>query len=315
MPSVSGSRPPLRPEPAARGLATADPEEVADLVGAAWAGVLALAGRLDLDRPTRVPGRTVRDVLVPLGSWPEHTRFARLVDDVRRGRQPEADDVDARDALLVAAHRDADAVELVAALTQARDRSLAFLTGPDAVELGLEVVDSPVGPLPLTGVVVAAAYDLAVHALDATAADDVPPGLLDAGIGALVDTTGALAARNGVRATFAVLTPLGGWACGAEGESWTTLRLDAGVPLGELHWPTLAGDAADVLDASAGRRAALTLLLGRRLRLHDVPGLMTLLPALDGVPGLPGGAALRAAAQTLGHTGRLMGRLSSALRS
>jgi len=312
---VSGPRPPLRPEPAARGFASADPADVADLVAAAWAGVLELAGRLDLGRPSRVPGRTVGDVLVPLGSWPEHTRFDRLVDDVRLGRDPDPDDADARDALLVAAHRGADVDELTAALTQARDRCLAFLTGPDADELGREPADSPVGPLPLTCVIAAGAYDLAVRALDAAPAADVPAGLLDAGIGALVDTTGALAARGGVRATFAVITPLGCWACGADGEDWTTMRLASGLAPGELHWPALQGDAADVLDASTGRRPVLQLLLTRRLRLHDVPGLMTLLPALDGVPGLPGGAALRAAAAAVGQTGRLVGRIGSALRA
>lgn len=311
---MSGSRPPLRPEPAARGLASIDPEDVADLVGTAWGAMGELAGRLDLDVPSRLPGWTVRDVLVHLGSWPEHTRFDQLVDDVRLGREPEPDDVDARNALVVAAHRDAAATEIVDALDRARDRALAFLTGPDVERLGREPADSPVGPLPLTCVVAASAYELAVHALDVTGADDVPPGLLDVGVGALVDTTGALAARSGVRTTFAVLTPGGGWACGADDDSWTTMRLEPGAPVSELGWPTLQGEAADVLDASAGRRPVIQLLLNRRLRLHDIPGLLTLLPALESVPGLPGGAALRAAARTLGQTGRLVGRIGSALR-
>jgi len=312
---VSGPRPPLRPEPAARGLASVDPEEVAHLVRGAWDGVLDLAGRLDLDRPSRLPGWTVRDVLTHLGSWPEHTRFDRLVEDVRWGRLSEPEDVDARNALVVAAHRDADAAEVTAALERARDRALAFLTGPDVDSLGREPADSPVGPLPLTSVVVASAYELAVHGLDVAAADDVPAPLLDAGVGALVDTTGALAARSGVRTTFAVLTPLGSWACGTDEESWTTIHLPTAVPAAGLRWAALEGEAADVLDASAGRRPVVALLLTRRLRLHDVPGLLTLLPALDGVPGLPGGGALRAAALTLGHTGRLVGRLNAALRS
>jgi uncharacterized protein (TIGR03083 family) len=314
MPSVSGPRPPLRPEPVARGLASVDPSDVAELVAGAWDGVADLARRLDLDRPSRLPRWRVRDVLVHLGSWPEHTRFDRLVDDVRLGRAAEPEDVDARNALLVAAHRDAGADEIAAALEQARDRALAYLNGPDAERLGREPAESPVGLIPLTCVVAASAYELAVHALDVTAPDDVPRAVLEAGVGALVDTTGALCARSGVNGRFAVVTPGCGWACGADDGSWTTMRLEGGLSVAQLSWPTLRGEAADVIDGSAGRRPVLQLLLTRRLRLHDVAGLMTLLPALDGVPGLPGGAALRAAAQALGQTGRLVGRIGSVLR-
>jgi uncharacterized protein (TIGR03083 family) len=304
----------LRPEPAARGLASLDPADVAGLVSAAWDGVIALCARLDLERPSRLPGWTVRDVLVHLGSWPEHLRFERLVADVRTGRVPERDDVDARNALVVAAHRDAGAADLAAALRLARDAAVGFLLGPDAEELGREPAASPVGPLPLTGVIAASAYELAVHALDLTPPDGVPGAVLDAGIGALADTIGALTARSGTDTTFAVLTPLGGWAIGSSAGSWTTMRLPAGVSLGDLGWPTLEGAAADVLDASAGRRPVLQLMLTRRLRLHDVAGLMTLLPALESVPGLPGGAALRATAHILDRTGRLVGRLGDAVR-
>jgi uncharacterized protein (TIGR03083 family) len=305
----------LRPEPAARGLASIDPAELAELVGAAWGGMIELTVRLDLDRPSRLPDWTVRDVLVHLGSWPEHTRFERLVEDVRLGRTPDREDVDARNAKVVAAHRDADAAQIAAALAAARDRALDFLAGPDADTLGRLEADSPIGPLPLSGVIAAGCYELAVHALDVAEPGQVPAGLLDAGIAALVDTTGGLAARSGVRTTFAVLTPAFGWACGSSPGSWTTLRLDPGVPARELGWPTLQGEPADVLDASAGRRQAVALLLTRRLRLTDLPGLMTLLPALESVPGLPGGAALRAAARALGQTGRLVGRLGAAVRN
>jgi hypothetical protein len=92
------------------------------------------------------------------------------------------------------------------------------------------------------------------------------------------------------------------------------LRLDGEVNVRELRWPTVEWEAADVLDATAGRRPALAMVVSRRLRLHDVPGLMTLLPALDAVPGLPGGLALRTAAQALGRTGRIIGRLNQLAR-
>ncbi|HEY6795378.1 MAG TPA: hypothetical protein VI248_11930 [Kineosporiaceae bacterium] len=311
---MSGARPPLRPEPTARGLASLDPAELAELVTTAWGGMIELSGGLDLERPSRRPGRTVRDVLIPLGSWPEHLRFERLVDEVRTRRVPARDDVGARNALVVAAHRDADPADIDAALRRARDAALAFLRSPEAEQLGRELADSPVGALPLSGVIAASAYQLALRALDVAPPDDVPAGLLDAGVGTLVDTTGALAARSGVSTTFAVLTQLGGWVSGSGPECWTTMRLPEGLPAAELGWPSLEGAAADVLDGSAGRRPVLSLVLARRLRLHDVPGLITLLPALEAVPGLPGGAGLRAATRALGRAGHLMGQLGAVVR-
>jgi uncharacterized protein (TIGR03083 family) len=182
MPSVSGERPSLCPEPAGRGLASIDPAEIADLVTAAWDGAVELANQLDLDVPSRLPGWSVRDVLVHLGSWPEHTRFDRMVDDVRLGRVPDRDDVDARNAFVVAAHADAGRDEIVAALTQARDSALTFLTSPDAERLGRRTAWSRLGPLPLTCVLAASAFELAVHALDVTTPDTIPDRLLHAGV-------------------------------------------------------------------------------------------------------------------------------------
>jgi uncharacterized protein (TIGR03083 family) len=307
-------RPTLRPEPEGRGLASSDPDMVAELVASAWDAMAGLARSLPLDRPSRLDGWSVRDVLVHLGAWDEHPVFSTLLEDARAGRVHEQDDTDARNAMLVAAHHDAEADEIAASLELARDRATAFLASDEAETIGRHWTGSPVGLLPVTGVVAASAYELAVHALDIAAPHEVPASLLDAGIGALVDTTGALAARAGVEATFVVSTPLGSWACGSEGDAWTTLRLDGEVNVRELRWPTVEGEAADVLDATAGRRPALAMVVSRRLRLHDVPGLMTLLPALDAVPGLPGGLALRTAAQALGSTGRIIGRLSQLAR-
>jgi predicted lipid carrier protein YhbT len=74
------------------------------------------------------------------------------------------------------------------------------------------------------------------------------------------------------------------------------------------------GHAHDVLDAAAGRQPATTLLIGRRLRLHDITALLRLSPALDEVTGLPGGPALRAATRTLGQTAELVGRIGDVVR-
>ena len=91
------------------------------------------------------------------------------------------------------------------------------------------------------------------------------------------------------------LTPEGGWAFAAVPGAWTTLELPA------VRRPVAdrAGRAADLLDASAGRRAVPPMLARRDLRLHHVAGLLALAPIVEAVPGLPGGTALRAAVRNV----------------
>lgn len=308
---MSGSTPPLRPDVGDRGLATSDPAVVADLLDAAWSAAADLAVTLPLDLPARPPDRTVREVLVPLGAWEEHDRFVSLVRDARTDRVHEVDDAQARSALVVAAHHDADNAEVAGAIRRAGATAVAFLRSPAAGTLGRERTESAVGPLPLTCVLGAATYDLAVGLLDVAPPGDVPLALTDAAVGALVDVTAGLAARQGLDVTFLVRTPSTAWAAvtSAEGD-WTTLRL-AGSGLPDTGWPTVEGLEADILDAASGRRPPVPMLLSRRLRLRDVPGLLAVLPALDAVGSLPGGAALQAAARTVARTGQALSRLGA----
>lgn len=306
----------LRPEPGERGLSSGDPAEVAALLSGAWDAICDVATRVDLEAPSRLQGWSARDVLVHLGSWDESaTPLQERADDARTGRVRSEDDADARNTMVVAEHHDADVTEITAALRAGRDRTLSFLASPDVEVVGRRWVGSMVGQLPMTGVLVAQAYELAVHAIDLRPAglEQVPDALLDAGTGALADVAGALAARHGVSETFAVLTPAACWATGATGGSWTTVRLDPGVRASSLGWPAVAGSAQDVLDASAGRAIAVQLLATRRLRVHDVPGLLRLLPALGSVPGFPSGSAVQATLRALSQTGRMAGRVGGGI--
>lgn len=299
----------LRPEAGSRGLASADPTEALTVVKAAYLGAAALARRLDLDAPSRCRGWSRRDVLVHLGAWDEHQVFERLLDDARRGRIHEVDDADGRNALVVAAHSDAGAEDVAQALERAAGRAEAFLTSAEAETLGRRFCNSPVGPLPVTGILVASAYEVAVHTLDVAQREEIPPEVLDAGVAALVDTTGALVAREELNATFSVRTPDSTWVCGSHGSDWTTIRLAAEVD-SQPGWPGVHGHAADVLEAASGRVNPTHLLISRRLHIHDVPALVALLPALESVPSLAGSLAARTALRTLGQTGRLVGQLS-----
>ena len=307
----------LVPQAGERGLASAVPAQVAALLDDAWAGLLHVAADVDLDAPSRLKGWTARDVLVHLGTWDERSEVAERLDEARTSQVVSEDDRDARNAALVAEHHDASREEVLDALTAARARTADLLARPDADVVGRRWVGSLVGDLPLTGLLVAQAYELAVHALDlAPAGAGRPsPALLDAGVGALVDVTGGLAARQGLTAGFCVVTPGGSWAAGTVEDAWTTVRLGGDVLARDLPWPALEGAAEDVLDASAGRALAAQLVLTRRLRLHDVPGLLRLLPALEAAPGLPGGSAARAALQAARQTGGLAGRVAGRVGS
>lgn len=301
----------LTPQPGERGLASGDPASVTELVTGAWDALIGLAAAVDLDAPAGAEGLPARDLLVPLGAWDDRHGLTRREQDVHSVRVAPADDEAARVAALRAEHHDAGRAELLAALESARSRARAVLTAPDADTVGLRWVPSAVGDLPLTGLVVAQTLQLALTGLDLApvAGTTVDPRLLEAGTGALVDVTGALAGRHGITTAFAVSTPEARWATGALGGDWTTLRLDADRPVRDLPWPGVAGTGPDVLAAASGRVPAVQLLVTRRLRVQGVPALVRLLPALDGVPGVPGGPALRAALRGLDEGGRVAGRL------
>jgi hypothetical protein len=47
----------------------------------------------------------------------------------------------------------------------------------------------------------------------------------------------------------------------------------------------------------------------RRLRVHDIGGLLALAPIVQKAPGIPGGPILQLAARTVGGTGGMLGRM------
>jgi uncharacterized protein (TIGR03083 family) len=292
-------------------MASWEAADVAALVLPAWDEFIALAADVDLDAPSRVPGWTARAVCVHLGSWPGSRTLERMRAEARRGEvaDPRAGtfDQDSHNEAVLDARAGAPRAEVIAALTESRAAVAEYLGSDEPAQLGPRMVRSVLGPLPLTTLVGAGAYELAVHALDLAPAGARQPSaaLLSAGLASLVDTTGALAARCELSATAACIAPEGGWAFSAEPGAWTTLELPA-VPAG---WPAVLGHAAHLLDASAGRRSVPPMLARRDLRVHHVGGLLALAPIVEAVPGLPGGAALRTAVRNLRSVSRLVRRL------
>jgi uncharacterized protein (TIGR03083 family) len=287
-------------------MADAGRERVGPMVLGAWDAFLAAAGAVDLDRRTRLPGWRAREVCVHLGVWPDHAALAGLVASAAAGGTGTPADADAVNARVTAAHRDAPRAEVLAALRRGREATERYLTEEPA-ELDLAWTVATVGRLPLLSVVLGQAYELAVHGLDlaAAGAPPPPPEVLQAGLAALADVTGALAAHLDVTGGATLATPEGGWRFTADGGGWTVTE----VPPGDEGTPTVAADAALLLEAASGRVDPVTALARRRLRVRGMGGLLRLAPIVQAAPGIPGAPVLQLAARTLGSAGGLLGRL------
>jgi uncharacterized protein (TIGR03083 family) len=289
--------------PGTAGLASLPLAEQRERVLASWDGFLTAATAADLDRPSRLPGWTGHDVVVHVGDWPGVATLDRLLGEVRSGTVAPPYDPDPVNAAVVAAHRDETRADVLAAVRRSRQRLADWFDAPDAADgpraLGGATVMSVVGPLPLLTVVNASGYELAVHTLDL----GVRPAavLLDAGLAALVDVTGVFAHRRRLRTSLTAWTGWSGWQVRTGGDGWTTTPVRERPP-----GAVVEGDAAVLLDASAGRRAVPALLASRTMRVHGFADIVRLAPIVDEVPGLPGGPALKAAARWVGGAGRLL---------
>ena len=290
----------------ASGLASGDPGELSRRVVAAWDAFVDLAGAADLDRPSRLPGWSGREVCIHLGSWPGHRVVDTLLQSAAAGPPFEPHDADATNDRLVTEHRAASRDDVLTALATARSEVDAYFASARARELGSSPAGSPLGPLPVTTLLNAGCYELAVHALDLAPCGAPPPpaALLQSGLAALMDVTGALAARSGVDITVTAQTPDGGWAFRSDRTGWETTA----VPAGRFSGTGVRGSVVDLLDTSAGRVNLATLLLTRRLQVQRLDSFLRLAPLLHEVPGLPGGAALRGAVAGLGSVTKVLGR-------
>src|SRR3954470_21159623 len=287
-------------------MADAGRDEVGRRGLGAWDAFLGQAAEVDLTRSTRLPGWRAQEVCVHLGAWPDRTALAGLIADARAGGTGTPADPDAANARVTAAHRDASPAEVLAALRAAREATVRYLADePEWVDTAPTV--STVGRLPMLSVVLGQAYELAVHGLDLVSAGaPAPPAeVLQSGIAALADVTGALAAAEGITGGAALATPDGGWAFAADERGWPVRRLAAG------DVPGTAVEAAPdlLLDAASGRVNPVVALARRRLRVHQLAGLLELAPIVSARPRIPGGPILQLAARTLGSTGGLLGRL------
>jgi uncharacterized protein (TIGR03083 family) len=289
-----------------QGMADAGRERVGQMVLEAWDAFLDQAAAVDLDRPSRLPGWRAQEICVHLGVWDENTALADLIASARAGGEGTPPDVDAVNARVTAAHRDASREEVLAGLRRNRDATAAYLAD-EPVALDTAPTVSVVGKLPLLSVVLGQAYELAVHGLDLVSCGAPPPPqpVLHSGLAALADVTGALAASCDLTGGASLVTPEGGWAFAADDAGWT-VREVAG---GDTSGTAVEGSAELLLEAASGRVNPVPAVARRRLKVHELGGLLRLAPIVQVAPGIPGGPILQLAARTLGGAGGVLGRL------
>lgn len=281
-------------------------DEVGGRVLAAWDAFLGQAAAVDLQQSTRLPGWRAQEVCVHLGVWPEHAALADLIASARAGGSGNPPDVDEVNTAVTVAHRDASRTDVLAALHRNRDATVRYLADEPAV-LDAAPAVSTIGRLPLLSIVLGQAYELAVHGLDLAAigAPPVPASVLQSGLAALADVTGALAAQAGITGGATLATPDGGWIFAADEQGWTVDRVGAG----RVSGTAVEAPADLLLEAASGRVNPVAALAQRRLRVHQPAGLLRLAPIVQSTPGIPGGPILQLAARTLGGAGGVLGRL------
>ena len=276
------------------------------MVLGAWDAFLDRATGVDLDRPSRLPGWRAHEICVHLGRWDDHDPLAGLIASTRTGARDPRPDPDGVNTRVTLAHRTASREEVLAALWRNRDATARYLDEEPA-DLDTAPAMSVVGRLPLLAVVLGQAYELAVHGLDLVGcgAQPPPPAVLQSGLAALADVTGALAAALHVDGGAALVTPGGGWSFRATDGAWTVRRLAPGRADG----PSVEAAADLLLEAAAGRVNPVPAVVRGRLRVHDPADLLRLAPIVRHVPGIPGGPVLQLAARTMSGPVGLLARL------
>src|SRR4051795_11240874 len=233
-------------------MADAGRDEVGAMVLGAWDVFLEQAESVGLSRPSRLAGWRAQEICVHLGCWDDHTAMADLIASARAGGTGTPPDVDAVNARVTAAHRNASRDDVLAALRRNREATARYLAD-EPVELDTAPTVSVVGRLPLLSVVLGQAYELAVHGLDLAdaGAPPVPSSVLQSGLAALADVTGALAASCGIDGGATLATPEGGWrfAADGDGDGWTVTHVLPGAVSGAA----VEAPADVLLEAASGR--------------------------------------------------------------
>lgn len=282
----------LVPDRGDRGRVTSDLPDLLARTVQAWDELLVVVDDVDLRAIGRKDTRTAARTLVVLGSWPEGRPLPRIRDDALAGIV-EAEHLDDVEARIIAAHVDDDRAAILGALQRARHEVATWASSPDVAAEAVLPVGGPLGIVPLGTLVAATAFQCAVAARDlGPAGVSTPESLSAAGLSALIDTVGAVAAQQKASVCLAVITPGLSIGTGSRSGDWCTHRVSD-----DTTSPALLGDAGLLLDIAAGRASAPAAYARGDLRARDLTGLLALVQVLARAPGLPGTEGLRQALQ------------------
>lgn len=296
---------PLEPDVHEHGLASGDVAAIAASIDRAWALFEDVAAQADLSAASRKYGWSGRAVVAHVGHWEFGRNLADLLAEAHDG-DADVVDSDAVEARILAETASLPEDRILAALGEARRAAAEWLASDGPATWGLVHTSSPLGPLPVLTALNAGTYQLALAALDLEPCGATAPvELLEIGMTAMVDTTGALAARKHITGSFTAVTPGRIVGVGARGGHWRTAVLDEDPRSG----PGVVAPARIVLDVTSGRANVPHLYRTGELRVHDLAGLVRLAPVLEGVPGMPPVGAIGRAMQVVDAVGGLLGRL------
>lgn len=279
----------LVPEAGERGRVSSGLPATLAATVAAWDDLLQAVDGVDLRAPSRKSGRTAARTLVVLGSWPEGRPLPAIRQAALAG-DPTAEPLDAIEARVIQTHVDDSPQQMRESLLRARDEVASWAASTDVGREALLPVAGPLGIVPLGTLVAATAYQCAVAARDLEPAGvRAPAELLTAGLTALVDTVGAVAAQQDASLSLTAITPqirIGTGACDGD---WRTAQVR------DPEGPALMCDAGLLLDIASGRTSAPAAYARGDLKAEDLTGLLAVAQALSRAPGLPGTDGLRAA--------------------
>src|SRR6476469_1049122 len=108
-------------------MADAVREQVGRMVLEALDAFLDAAEGVDLSLESRLAGWRAQEICVHLGCWDDHTAMADLIASARAGGSGTPPAVDAVNARVTAAHRDASRDEVLAALRRNREATARYL--------------------------------------------------------------------------------------------------------------------------------------------------------------------------------------------
>lgn len=297
--------PALEPDAHEHGLASGDISTLAAAIDRAWALFEQTAAEVDPDAPSRKHGWTAQDLVSRLGQW----EFGRTLDDVLAdAHDGDADffDADEIDEQVRTRTAELPYEDVLTSLATARSTTSTWLASDGPATWALVHTSSPLGPLPVLTVLNAMTYQLSVTALDLEPCGATAPNeLLEVGLSALIDTTGALAARKHFTGSFLAVTPQRIVGVGSRGGHWRTRILDDDPHMG----PGAVATARVLIDATSGRGNVAHLYRTGGLHVRDLGGLIRLAPVLDGVPGIPPMGAIGRALSVVDAVGGLFGRL------